>query len=81
MKYPKNDAEYARRNFSLSRVVKRLIPGKELRDQLAYELAPHYQDALFATPNEPFEVPSEHGTLQLFPSKKNLKKIRVQVKR
>jgi hypothetical protein len=78
---PMSDREIIRRNFSLSRVVKRNNPGKESREDLTWKLSPHYQDALFATPENPIEIQNGTDTLQLFPTRKNAKKIRVQVKR
>jgi len=72
--------EKTRACFSMSPVVKRLYPGAPYRESLCMNLATYYQDALFATPEEPVEVELDGETFQLFPTNKDARKIRVQVK-
>lgn len=78
---PRTEKEKIRAHFSLSPVVKKLYPGKEAREDLCWDLALYYNDALFATPDDPVvvihDLDNKFCTLHLFPTSKNLKKIRV----
>ena len=74
---PRTEKEKIRAHFSLSPLVKKLYPGKEAREDLTWDLALYYNDALFATPDEPIIAHHNNNTLHLFPTRKNLKKIRV----
>jgi hypothetical protein len=76
---PRTEKELIRVHFSLSPIVKKEYPGKESREDLTWDLAPYYNDALFATPDDPVIVEHSGHTLHLFPTRKNLKKIRVMI--
>lgn len=78
---PYTEKEVVRRCFSLSNQIKKNWYGHKEREELTWTLSVHYQDALFATPENPVEVKVGKATLQLFPSNKDARKIRVQVKR
>ena len=75
----RTEREMIRLHFSFSPVVKSLYPGKEAREELAWDLALYYNDALFATEEEPITVQHNGRNLQLFPTRKDDRKIRVQV--
>lgn len=76
---PRTEREMIRALFSFSPVVKSLYPGKEAREDLAWDLALYYYEALFATEEKPIAVQHKGRNLQLFPTRKNDRKIRVQV--
>lgn len=76
---PRTEREMIRLHFSFSPIVKSLYPGKEAREDLAWDLALYYNDALFATEEKPITVQHNGRNLQLFPTRKDDRKIRVQV--
>lgn len=77
---PQTDLEKIRAHFSLAPLVKKLVPGKEAREKLCWDLSLYYEDALFATYEEPVVIELDTFTLNLFPTSKDPNKIRVMVK-
>ena len=69
-----------RKSFSLSPKVKAAFPGEDRRNQLCNDLTLYYQDALFATEEEPVTVSMNGSKFDLFPSRKDARKIRVNLK-
>ena len=77
---PRTPTQMLRRSFSLAPMVKGAYPGTEARETLCFELAPHYEDALFSTEEEPHEVELHNRVFQMYPTRKNDTKIRVRIK-
>lgn len=77
---PRSPTQMLRRSFSLAENVKRLYPGSKAREQLCFDLAPHYEDALFSTEEEPHEVEHNNRVLYMHPTRKSDTKIRVRIK-